>query len=657
MLKPLTLLRDGSNAKRALLTNGSILVGTALFVVVCVLYKDAIVASYLSKPGAFERFLSRSVLLIGMGQLALTAVLLRKQVFQVLERFFTRKDYALNLAILRIVVFALLLIRYGGDAAWYAGLPESLRFPPFGVGRLVDLGLEELVYFTPQQVEVAYAAFLVFCVTGLLGFFSRTSAFVVAILAMLPLAAPQFYGKVSHGFHHVTWFVALLSVSRCGDALALDAVIRAWRYPNDAAPLQKPARVYGLPLCFVWLLIGMIYFFPGFWKAWERGYEWVAGDQLKFIMQTKWFDPDGWSPPFRLDKYPLLYRFLGLGTILFELLFILFVFTPRTRLLAAVSGLGFHAGTYILMQISFYPLVVCYVVFFDWHRILRRVGRRVYPEPLRVSCTEDSFHQRAFAALNVFDVLGRIEVTTARAGNGRPPLGEGVSASDTVYAVVGDRRWFGTDVYLEAVKRIPLLWPVYPIFWMAFAISPAGKGMRQPRKVLVSDKPSLGMLTATTSKRALAPLVLVACILIGGNAYCGLNKQVSAWPFTCHPTFSGKWGPLTKTVTLRAENTYGQDVSMDFQRSIAETTPMSYPRVRVLLQRALGTKDDKLRQTRLKALWEVLTREDSELGSVEKIEFYRSVFRNDPDITGTSNALVEQVLLYSFEPKTIALVP
>ena len=655
-MKPFTLLRDNSNAKRALLANGLILVGTALFVVVCVLYKDAIVASCLSKPGAFERFLSRSVLLIVAGQLALTALLLREQVHRVLECFFTREDYALNLAILRIVVFALLLIRYGGDAEWYAGLPESLRFPPFGVGRLVDLGLEEFVYFTPQQVEIAYGVFLVFCVTGLLGFFSRTSAFVVAILAMLPLAAPEFYGKVSHGFHHVIWFAALLSVSRCGDALALDAVIRIWRHPYESARLQKPALAYGLPFCFVWLLIGMIYFFPGFWKAWERGYEWVAGDQLKFIMQNKWFDPDGWSPPFRLDRYPLLYRLLGLGTIFFELLFILLIFTPRTRLLAAVSGLGFHAGTYLLMQISFYPLVICYVVFFDWHRILRHVGRRFFPEPLRVSSIGGGFHHKAFAMLDIFDVLGSVKTTGANARSGRQPPKKDVPELDDVCAVVADQQWFGTDAYRETVKRIPLLWPVYPIFWMVFALSPVWKRVH-PKDVSSPDALRRNMLTHTASKWSLAPLMLVACILIAGNAYCGLSKQVSAWPFTCHPTFSGKWGPLTKTITLKAENTYGQDVSIDFQRSVAEATPMSYPRVRVLMQRALGTKDNELRQTRLEALWDVLAHENHGLESIGKIEFYRSVFRINPDIIGKSNPLVEQVLLYSFEPEKMVLAP
>ena len=600
-------------------------------------------AFFQGNTAAFETAFARFFLLAVLGILALTAALFHRHVRYVLVRFFTREDHALNLAVLRIVVFALLLLGHGRDAAWYAALPEAFRDPPFGIGRLVDLGLEELLYFTPQQAEVAYAVFCVFCVTGLVGLFSRTSALIVVVLGVLPLAAPEFYGKVDHNSHHVFWFAALLSVSRCGDALALDAAIRAWRHPDEAARMRQPSRMYGLPLCFAWLLIGMLYFFPGFWKTWLGGYDWVAGDQLKLILHAKWFalfTTDGWTPPLRVDRWPVLYRLAGLATILFELFFVLLVFTRRTRVAAAAVGLGFHMGTNLLMRISFYPLVACYVIFFDWHRVLCRLGRRLFPEPLRVSCDEgSSLHRRAFAVLSAFDVLRRVKLVEASGPGGRTSPSPSAPEPGSVLAVAAGQRWYGAEAYRAAVWRVPLLWPFYPFLYVRPLLACARK---RAHRVVEAPAP------VRPRRRSLIPVTLVAAILFTGNAFCGIKKKTSAWPFACHPVFAGNPGLTSEAIMVDVEDDGG--AAMNLRSLVAASTPMSYGRAKGLLDQALAPRDAAEQRARLVALWRMLAEENRALASAREIAFYRATFYHDPDLVWEARPPIRQELLYRFEP-------
>ena len=45
-------------------------------------------------------------------------------------------------------------------------------------------------------------------------------------------------------------------------------LVAAWKRANrGVTDPPGPSRTYALPIRFVWLLMGLIYFFPGFWNA------------------------------------------------------------------------------------------------------------------------------------------------------------------------------------------------------------------------------------------------------------------------------------------------------------------------------------------------------------------------------------------------------
>jgi hypothetical protein len=212
----------------------------------------------------------------------------------------------------------------------------------------------------------------------MVGFFTRTSAALACACCVYLLGLPQLFGKISHNHHQLIWFAAILAVSRCGDAISLDRVIAKWRGRTVGRGwLQRPARGYALPLRFVWLLIGIIYFFPGLAKL-MAGPDWFLSDNLKYVMYDHWMYKQ-FMPAFRIDRFPYLCRAAAFGTILFEISFVFLILFRRSRPLAVAGGLLFHFSTRIFLRISFTELVWCYVAFVDWYAIgdrLRRYWRR-----------------------------------------------------------------------------------------------------------------------------------------------------------------------------------------------------------------------------------------------------------------------------------------
>ena len=55
-----------------------------------------------------------------------------------------------------------------------------------------------------------------------------------------------------------------------------------------ANPMQTDPTGYGLPVRVIWLLFGVLYFFPGFWKYWRSGLDWAFTDNMKYPLYWNW---------------------------------------------------------------------------------------------------------------------------------------------------------------------------------------------------------------------------------------------------------------------------------------------------------------------------------------------------------------------------------
>jgi len=274
-------------------------------------------------------------------------------------------DAALNLAVFRIVV-ALLFLATGEvrDAPAWASLSPSLAVAPRGWGWALAL-------FPPNAVaaRVASIAVIAGAVLGAAGLFARAAFTVLVVAALYLLALPLRSGMPYH-YQHLVWFAAICAASPCADALALDV----WRRRRHEPPPRSP--VYGVPLRVAWLLVGVIFFFPGLWKLRTLGLGWITSDNLRNQMYWKWASTPGFAPPFRIDRSPALLHAGAAAVVGLELSFVFAVWTRWSRRVAIAAALLFHASARWFMGIDFSALWLTYVMFVDWDGLARRWLRR-----------------------------------------------------------------------------------------------------------------------------------------------------------------------------------------------------------------------------------------------------------------------------------------
>ncbi len=286
--------------------------------------------------------------------------------FAPVRDFFSEATHPVNLAVFRIVLFGALLgyvdIQQGIE---FSRFPVDLRVAPPGLGWLLNI-----LPIDPTLTIVASAVFIITCLCGLLGFYSRTSAALAVIVGFYVLGLPQFFGKIDH-YHHLLWFAAILATSPCGDALSIDALLASGR--NRGSVATEKSAVYALPLRFVMLLLGMLYFFAGVWKFVIGGIGWATGDTMRNILYAQWFRLD-WVPQFRIDNYPFLYHSAGVGVVVFELAFIFAILFPKHRKYAAIAGLLFHTSVYLFAHINFWTLALCYIIFIDFEPLYKKLN-------------------------------------------------------------------------------------------------------------------------------------------------------------------------------------------------------------------------------------------------------------------------------------------
>jgi hypothetical protein len=241
----------------------------------------------------------------------------------------------------------------------FVKLPESAQVPlPF------MSWYPKVIPINETLVRVAIIVFTISIYTSFLGFKTRWSIAIFTITLFYLFAIPNLYGKVNHN-HHLIWIPAILAFSPCADRFSLDAYFRK----RSNSVMRHNSSAYTMPFLLIWTLIGLIYFFPGFWKLWSNGLDWCFTDNVRNQMYHKWFELGDWSSLLRIDLYPILYKSIGIFTLIFELFFIPLFLNKRTRIFAIFMGISFHFGTLIFMNIFFVVLIWTYLSFINWNKI------------------------------------------------------------------------------------------------------------------------------------------------------------------------------------------------------------------------------------------------------------------------------------------------
>lgn len=229
--------------------------------------------------------------------------------------------------------------------------PEGLRF------------CQEWLQLDPALVGPLVWAFRICVLLSLVGLGTRWSLLGAAAIGTIVLPLAQLVGPTVHN-HHLFWFLLLLATagSSSGAIWSVDARLRRVTWTAAGRDRARVVVASGRAM------LGIVYFFPGFWKMKSSGVAWFEPQALVNLFHSKWYQFD-LLPGLRLDQSPLLLSLGAMGIVLLELSFPLLVLTRRTRTLALIGGLSFHILSAQLLGIAFAPLWLCYGLLVDWARM------------------------------------------------------------------------------------------------------------------------------------------------------------------------------------------------------------------------------------------------------------------------------------------------
>lgn len=318
--------------------------------------------------------LSRASFIAAALCLLITAIYKKSAVQKLLRNYWSAPAGPFNLAVFRIVTFLYIFIRARRiNLDYYLELlPLELRVPPPGYEAWFHL-----IPFDPAIAQSARLGLMIMALLACAGLFTKITAWAASALSLYVFLIPIMFGKIDHGHHHMVWFMFLLAASPCHHTLSIDkaiASLRGRKLKGETAAAWHAQ--YRRPFCFAWLLFGLIYFFPGFWKIWSTGWYWAFSDNLINRMREIWYLRD-MAPPLGIDRFPFLIQLGAFTAILFELTAPLMILTPAGRLIFAAVGMAFHLGVRVFMDIDFSVLYCYYFILIDWQGLLNRLtGRR-----------------------------------------------------------------------------------------------------------------------------------------------------------------------------------------------------------------------------------------------------------------------------------------
>ncbi len=520
-----------------------------------------------------------------------------------LRRLFWARDSATNLALLRIATFSALWWLLCSEPIVRAMAYREVWTVPQSIGWLFTLVPPE-----ESLVRAGVEICKLLCLFGILGVFTRTNAALCALagIYLIGIAASL---KVDH-CHHVIWFLLILSVARSSDRLSLAAAI-GQRSPHPERSLQ-----YGVPLRMAWLLIGIIYFFPGLFKLWTTGIDWIWTDNMSNVIMSRTF-------PFRTAAFqtsppPVVWQIGALLAVLFETTFVVLLFLgDKARTALAATALLFHRATGIVMNINFYHLQFVLPVLVNWHRLFLLVGRRLFGRRWLVRFSPTCNKCLALrSALSHFDVLRRIAPTFAE------------SSQQTTDYHAGDH---SLAVAWQIVARAPLV------------ALPAGCLSFEHRH---SQRPAPPV--SRMSGSPLWSLVIGATIAVVQCGY-GFSETMDDWPFACYPLFHRRQREQITVCSAELEKSDGTYESV-WMSSIDPA--LGKARILAMINHASHEGADELRKSAL-ILCRMACLSNPDWQAIESIYIFNKTIRLD--VHRPKGELIQSEPLFSFSGEELLL--
>lgn len=327
----------------------------------------------------------------------------------------------------------------------------------------------------PDVLAAIHIVTVVFAVGAFIGYRTRFCAVASAVLYLYLIAVSfSWFLKVHHTHAVFVLLLLALSVSPCGRALSVDALLARMRsaaermeFRPEWEPETSPFARW--PLRFIGIMIALAYFSAGFAKMKIGGIEWINGESLAYwLLQDA--DIYAMSLPATMAQHPALLQALSIMVVALQLSFPVILIAPRLVWVYLPAGLGFHMGTFVLMNTHFIWMWWNYMVFIDWDAVGRRlrtwfgIGRR----PLAVDIVYDGAcplcirSMTLLAYLDWFRRLGyRDLMHWAEVARDYPALDPDACIKEMhVVDRVTGRIYRGYFGFRRIAWEVPLLWPL-----------------------------------------------------------------------------------------------------------------------------------------------------------------------------------------------------
>jgi predicted DCC family thiol-disulfide oxidoreductase YuxK len=293
---------------------------------------------------------------------------------QAWDRYWFSPASLQRLAVCRLLAFGLLIadLIYFDFSYW--GWAFYHRIDPMFYEPMLFLRVLQRAFGfgppPPVALGTVYIASLILAIGAFVGYRTRLCALGSSMLYIYLIAVTfSWFGKVHHTHGAFVLLLLALSFSPCGAALSVDALLKRMRRavePMQFRRQETETSPYALwPLRLIGIILCLVYFLSGYAKLRIGGLDWMNGETLAYWLLQ---DADIFSIqlPLIVAHYPALLKPLSLFVVVMELTFPVILFVPRLIWFYLPAGLGFHLGTFLLMNTHFIWWWFTYMVFIDW---------------------------------------------------------------------------------------------------------------------------------------------------------------------------------------------------------------------------------------------------------------------------------------------------
>jgi hypothetical protein len=238
--------------------------------------------------------------------------------------------------------------------------PHGISPADIRTGYWLDSWHWTLMFFHTDDMPTVYLFFWTWVAATAAfasGLFTRASSVAVWLLTMAFMARTRFLLNGGTDMMQIALF--LLMLSPCGEALSVDAWLRRQFFPRLE---DGPAYTPSWPVRLIQFQLIMVYFSSGLMKlkGSPRLLEgtWYEGSSVHYAIN--FVDRARWA----YAQFPLPFWFtaaLTYTTLAWEVLFPFLLFTRPTRWLALITGLMFHIGIFVMLDIGWFSIyALCY---------------------------------------------------------------------------------------------------------------------------------------------------------------------------------------------------------------------------------------------------------------------------------------------------------